>query len=260
MTQAQPALADDALAASVSPDVQRQAARMAQDAFAQMFRLTLNADDAGRQAGVAEAAELLRNWAQAGADDEARSLRLALLVAGMDQWGLAYSQAFEIAAIPGLSELLGALRTGLDARQEAAFELKFAALDAAETNAVDFKVELRRAVHLALWHALIASAEEAEAKRILNRLGSMMLALMTAMPQLGWRLVADALAHIQIRCLAESLAGEGLARETTEGLFGALSQALPKETRDRVFAYSTQAVLAWQRARRQAHAAPPEIQ
>jgi hypothetical protein len=225
-----------------------------------MFRLTLNADDAGRQAGVAETEKLLRNWAQAGADDDARSLRLALLVAGMDQWGLAYSQAFEIAAIPGLSELLGALRTGLDAQQEAAFELKFVAIDSAETNAVDFKVELRRAIHLALWHAMIASEEEAEARRILKQLGSMMLALMNAMPQIGWRLVADALAHIQIRCLAESLAGEGLARATTEGLFGALSQALPKEARDRLFAHSTQVVLAWQQARRQAHPAPPEIQ
>ncbi|MDK9725375.1 MAG: hypothetical protein OEL88_10835 [Sterolibacteriaceae bacterium MAG5] len=251
MNEAHPALAEDALAALASPDVQRQAARMAQDAFGQAFRLTLTADDAGRREGIDKIAAQLRNWARAGDGDEARSLRLALLVSGMDQWGLAYAQAFEIAALPGLTELLGGLRTELDERQEADFERKFAALQAAETNGVDFKVELRRGIHLALWHAMIASEEEVEAKRILNSLGSMMLALIQTMPQVGWRLVADALAHIQIRCLAEALAGEGLARETTEGLFGALSQALPKETRDKVFAYSTQAVLAWQQARRQ---------
>lgn len=251
MNQAHPALAADALAVAVSPDVQRQAARMAQDAFAQVFRLTLTADDAGRNEGIDRLAGQLRNWARAGDGDEARSLRLALLVAGMDQWGLAYAQAFEIAALPGLTELLGGLRTELDARQEVEFERQFAALDAAETNGVDFKVELRRGIHLALWHAMIASEEEVEAKRILNSLGSMMLALIQTMPQVGWRLVADALAHIQIRCLAEALAGEGLARETTEGLFGALGQALPKETRDKLFAHSTQAVLAWQQARRQ---------
>ena len=251
MNEAHPALAEDALAALASPDLQRQAARMAQDAFGQAFRLTLTTDDAGRQEGIDRIAAQLRNWARAGEGDEARSLRLALLVAGMDQWGLAYAQAFEIAALPGLTELLGGLRTELDERQEADFERKFAVLQAAETNGVDFKVELRRGIHLALWHAMIASEEEIEAKRILNSLGSMMLALIQTMPQVGWRLVADALAHIQIRCLAEALAGEGLARETTEGLFGALSQALPKETRDRVFAHSTQAVLAWQQARRQ---------
>lgn len=251
MTQAHPALPDDALAASASPDVQRQAARMAQDAFAQVFRLTVTSDDAGRREGVGKIGSQLANWARAGGDAEARSLRLALLVAGMDQWGLAYTQAFEIAALPGLTELLGDLRTGLDAVEEAGFERQFAAVGAAETHAVDFKVELRRGIHLALWHAMIASEDEVEAKRILNSLGSMMLALIQTMPQVGWRLVADALAHIQIRCLAEALAGEGLARETTEGLFGALSQALPKEARDQVFAHSTQAVLAWQQARRQ---------
>ncbi|CAG0961135.1 hypothetical protein RHDC4_00700 [Rhodocyclaceae bacterium] len=250
MNQAHPALADDALVALASADVQRQAARLAQDAFGQAFRLTLTADDAGRRDGIGKLVVQLRNWARAGEGDEARGLRLALLVAGMDQWGLAYAQAFEIAAMPGLTELLGDLRTALDARQEAEFERQFAALDAAETNGVDFKVELRRGIHLALWHAMIASEEEIEAKRILNSLGSMMLALIQTMPQVGWRLVADALAHIQIRCLAEALAGEGLARETTEGLFGALSQALPKEMRDKVFAHSTQAVLAWQQARR----------
>lgn len=251
MTQASSILADDTLAALAAPDVQRQAARMAQDAFAQVFRLTLSADDTERRAGVEAMASMLRNWARACDGDEARGLRLALLVAGLDQWGLAYCQAFEIAALPGLSELLGSLRTALDPRQEAAFEQKFAALDTCETNGADFKVDLRRGIHLALWHAMIASEDGDEARRILQQLASMMLALVVAMPQLGWRLVADALAHIQIRCLADGLASGGVAQETTEGLFAALRQALPADSRDRIFAHATQATLAWQQARRQ---------
>jgi len=251
MNEAHAALADDGLAALADRDTQRQAARMAQDAFAAAFRLTFSAADAARGKEIAALAERLRNWAAAGG--EGAALRLALLVSGIDQWGVAYSQAFGLAAIPGATELVGSLRTALDAQAEARFAQQFAAIDAVETDAIDFKVELRRGIHLALWHAMIASEDREEALRIGDRLGALMLALTQLMPEHGWRLLADALAHIQIRCLADGLAAGGLAQETTQGLFEALSQALPKDARDRVFAHAAQAVLAWQQARRPAH-------
>lgn len=254
MNEAHAALADDGLAALADRDTQRQAARMAQDAFAAAFRLTFSADDAARGKEIAELADRLRNWSAAGGEGgEGGALRLALLVSGIDQWGVAYSQAFGLAAIPGATELVGSLRTALDPQAEARFAVQFAAIDAGETDAIDFKVELRRAIHLALWHAMIADEDRAEALRICDRLATSMLALLQLMPQHGWRLLADALAHIQIRCLADGLAAAGLAQETTQILFEALSQALPKEARDRVFAHAAQAVLAWQQARRPAH-------
>ena len=240
----------DGLVALAPVDVQKLAARMAQDAFSQVFRLTLNEDDAGRAQGVAELSVALRNWSAAGVGDDVRALRLALIVAGLDQWGLAYSQAFGLAAIPGLSELVGALRIGLDPQQEAKFQQQFAAIEASEGNAIDFKIELRRAIHLALWHAMIASEEREQATAILVRLGGMMSALVSTMPELGWRLVADALAHVQIRCLSEGLAADGLARDMNEALFAALSNELPAAVRDRVMAHATQAVFGWQQARR----------
>jgi len=242
----------DTLAALVGPDVQKLAARMAQDGFAQVFRLTLNEDDKGRARGVKALTTALRNWSGAADGDEGRALRLAMIIAGLDQWGLAYSQAFGLVAIPGLSELLGALRTGLAPQHEARFLQQFAAIEAAEGNAIDFKIDLRRGIHIALWHAMIASDEREQATMILTQLGGMMFALVELMPELGWRLVADALANIQIQCLAEGHAADGLAREMNEALFAALSQELPAPHRDRVMAYATQAVLRWQQARRPA--------
>lgn len=99
---------------------------------------------------------------------------------------------------------------------------------------------------------MIASDEREQATAILTRLGGMMFALTELMPVLGWRLVADAVAHIQIQCLAKGLAADGLAREMNEALFGALSKELPAQFRDRVMAHATHAVLAWQQARRPA--------
>jgi hypothetical protein len=80
----------------------------------------------------------------------------------------------------------------------------------------------------------------------------MLFALVGHMPELGWRLVADALANIQIHCLSEALATEGLAREMTESLFAALAQELPEDKRDLVMAHAARTVLAWQQARRAA--------
>ena len=244
------ALPPDTLADVVHPDVQRLAARMAQDAFTQLFRLTLERDAPALQVAVAEIARLSRNWAQAGADDEARALRLALLLSGIDQWGLAWCQAFRLSAIPGVSELLGSLRTGLDVAADARFERAFAAIDAAECDAIDVKMDLRRNIHLGLWHAMIACEDRAEAETILAALGGMMVALTQKMPLLGWRLVADALAHIQLRCLIEAAASTGLARDVNAALFTALRQNLPRDISEPMFAHANQVVIAWQQARR----------
>ena len=244
------ALPPDTLAGVATPDVQRLAARMAQDAFTQLFRLTLERDAPALQVAVAEIARLSRNWAQAGADDEARALRLALLLSGIDQWGLAWCQAFRLSAIPGVSELLGSLRTGLDVAADARFERAFAAIDAAECDAIDFKMDLRRNIHLGLWHAMIACEDRAEAETILAALGGMMVVLTQKMPLLGWRLVADALAHIQLRCLTEAAASTGLARDVNAALFTALRQNLPRDISEPMFAHANQVVIAWQQARR----------
>jgi hypothetical protein len=239
----------DPLAFLAPPETQRQAACMAQDAFARLFRLSVEGDEALIVSAVTEMASLCRNWARAAVSDEARALRLALLVSGMDQWGLAYTQAFGLAAISGLSQLLGTLRNSLDATEDARFQQQFAAIEAAEGAAIDFKMELRRNIHLALWHAMIACEEHDESATILAVLGSMMLALTQQMPDLGWRLVADALAHVQIRCLTDAAAAG--AQASTEALFNALRQSLTPEVADHIFAHANQAAIAWQQARRQ---------
>lgn len=242
----------DHLAATLPADAQRQAAHVAQDAFATVFRLTVDGGIPGRDAALAEVAQRCRNWCAAG-DDEARTLRRVLLAAGLDQWGLAYSQAFDLAAIPALSALLGSLRTSLDATEDARLQRLFARLDKVESDAIDFKIELRRNIHLALWHAMTACDDRAEAQRIMRALGSLMLALTRRMPLLGWRLLADALASIQIRLLGDEKPVGGMAEEATQQLFAALSQSLPPEQYQAILALSGQAVLAWQQARRPAN-------
>jgi len=240
----------DGLASLATPDVQRLAARMAQDAFTRIFRLTLEGDAAALNAAVEEIERLARNWAQAATDEESRALRLAMLVSGIDQWALAWCQAFGLTAIPAISGLLGALRNGLDAAADTRFQQQFAAIDKAEGDAVDFKMELRRNIHMALWHAMIACEERDEAQAILAALGGMLVALVGRMPTLGWRLAADALANIQLRCLSEAAASTELARETNAALFTALRQNLPREISEPMFAHANQAVIAWQQSRR----------
>ena len=249
MNPAEQTLPPDPLALHVDAAAQRQAARLAEESFARVFRLSVAEGDAERLKGVAQLRTDLADWA-AAADPEARALRLALLLAGMDQWGLAWSRAFGLVAIPALTELVGALRTGLDEAAEARFLRHFEGIAAAEENAIDFKVELRRGLHLALWHASIATGHRDEALRLAAELGSQLLALTRSMPVAGWRLVADALAFIQIRCLAEGLAAEGVAQEATQALFGALARELPAPQRDLVMAHSARAVMAWQQAGR----------
>ena len=240
----------DGLADLAPPEVQRLAARMAQDAFTLIFRLTLEGDEAALQAAVAGMRERAGNWARAAPGDDARALRLALLASGIDQWALAYGQAFRLAALPGVSVLLGSLRSALDAADDARFQRQFAAIEAAEGDAVDFKMDLRRNIHLGLWHAMIACEDRDEAETILAALGGMMVALTKKMPLLGWRLIADALAHIQLRCLSEAAASTELARDVNAALFTALRQNLPREISEPMFAHANQVVLAWQQARR----------
>ena len=240
----------DSLAATMPADAQRQAARVAQDAFAAVFRLTVDGDLAGHDAALAEVGQRCRDWCAAGAGEEARTLRRVLLAAGLDQWGLAYTQAFDLAAIPALTSLLGALRTALDVNEDARFQRLYARIDEIESDAIDFKIELRRNIHLALWHAMAACDDRAEAERILRALGSLMLALTRRMPLLGWRLLADALASIQIRLLSDGKPAGALSEEATRQLFAALRQALPPERYQALLALSGQAVRAWQQARR----------
>jgi hypothetical protein len=244
------ALATDSLADLAAPEVQRLAARMVQDAFTRIFRLTVECDEATACAAVDEIARLSRNWIRAAADDDARALRLAMLVSGMDQWRLAWCQAFGLASIPAVSAVLDELRGGWDVVTEARFQQHLAAMQRIECDAVDFKMELGRNIHLALWHAMIACDERNDALAILAALGGMLVALVGRMPVIGWRLVADALAHIQLRCLMDAAASDGLARETTEELFNVLRQAIPREICEPMLAHANQAVVAWQRSRR----------
>lgn len=240
----------DSLAGLAAPELQRLAARMAQDAFSRIFRLTVEGDEAALQAAVAGIQERAGNWVRAAPDDDGRALRMALLVSGIDQWGLAYAQAFRLAALPGVSILLGGLRSGLDVVADSRFQRHYAAIENVEGDAVDFKMELRRNIHLALWHAMIACTDRDEAQDILAALGGMLVALVGRMPTLGWRLAADALANIQLRCLSDAAAGTELARETTEGLFVALRLALPRQISEPMFAQASQVVIAWQQSRR----------
>lgn len=254
MTENSPAeIGPDGCASLMPAEAQRQAARMAQDAFTAVFRLSADSEASGRDAAFQQVAERCRNWCAAGAGEDGCALRRALLIGGLDQWGLAYTQAFGLTAIPALTALLGALSTDLDAQEDARSRKFFTQVEAVESDAVDFKIELRRNIHLALWHAMGACDDGAAADRICRTLGSLLLALDARMPALGWRLLADALATIQIALLADRSCGR-LAQEGTERLFEALRQNLPAERYRAILAQATGATLAWQQARR---AAPP---
>ena len=248
MNQARPTL-EDPCAALVSPETQAAAADLTRDAFTQAFR------HAAGESSPFPLDTLHRHcldWVQADPGTEARALRMALLLAGLDQWGLAFSQAFGIQAIPPLTALIGALRTGLSPADEALFQRHYEALETTETAAIDFKIALRRQIHLALWHAMAAGENLESVEPVIQAIGSQLLALDASMPDLGWRLAADTLAHIQLRLLDDPEAPE-LAQTGTQCLFASLRQAWPKDHYERILAQSTQAVLAVQQTRRTAH-------
>ncbi len=240
----------DQLAATANADTQRLAARMAQDVFAGVFRQAVLADAAQGEAVLAEVAARCFNWCQAGGDEPSCALRLALLISGLDQWGLAYTQAFKLNAIPELSALIGALRNRLDARSDARFQQYFRQIDEVESDAIDFKVELRRSIHLALWHAMAACETAEQVKNIVQPLGSMMVVLTQQMPELGWRLLADALANIQICLLSDTAPATPQAQEGTQQLFASLRHALAQDCYQNILAHSGQVVIAWQQASR----------
>ena len=240
----------DQLAATANADTQRLAARMAQDVFAGVFRQAVLADAAQGEAVLAEVAARCFNWCQAGGDEPSCALRLALLISGLDQWGLAYTQAFKLNAIPELSALIGALRNRLDARSDARFQQYFRQIDEVESDAIDFKVELRRSIHLALWHAMAACETAEQVKNIVQPLGSMMVVLTQQMPELGWRLLADALANIQICLLSDTAPATPQAQEGTQQLFASLRHTLAQDCYQNILAHSGQVVIAWQQASR----------
>jgi len=239
----------DQLAALANTDTQRLAARMAQDVFAGIFRMVCEPAPGQDEKMLDEVESRCTNWCQAGGEDSGRALRTALLISGLDQWGLAYTQAFKLTAIPALTALIGSLRSDLDTRADALFQGYFRQIEAVESDAVDFKVELRRNIHLALWHAMTACETVEEARAIMQPLGSMMLALNANLPELGWRLLADALANIQVALLNASDSSP-LARDSSQELFESLRRALPAERYQAIMAHSAQVILAWQQARR----------
>ena len=240
----------DQLAATANADTQRLAARMAQDVFAGVFRQAVLADAAQGEAVLAEVTARCFNWCQAGGDEPSCALRLALLISGLDQWGLAYTQAFKLNAIPELSALIGALRNRLDARSDARFQQYFRQIDEVESDAIDFKVELRRSIHLALWHAMAACETAEQVKNIVQPLGSMMVVLTQQMPELGWRLLADALANIQICLLSDTAPATPQVQEGTQQLFASLRHTLAQDCYQNILAHSGQVVIAWQQASR----------
>lgn len=239
----------DHLSSLADSDTQRMAARMAQEVFAGTFRQSVGSDTAEAGQVMTEVESRCANWCRAGDGDEAKALRLALLISGLDQWGLAFSQAFNLSAIPALSALIGALRTRLDPQADARFQWFFSQMEQVEADAIDFKVELRRGIHLALWHAMAACETAAQAEAIVQVLGSLLVALNERMPELGWRLVADALAHIQVRLLDDKAAST-VAQEGTQQLFESLRRSLPQERYQTILAHSAQVVLAWQQSKR----------
>ena len=249
MTAAAAQIPADQLAPLVNPDTQKLAARMAQDVFAGLFRQAVSSDGPSDESVLAEVGARCYNWCLAGGSAEGQALRMALLISGLDQWGLAYSQAFKLQAIPALTALIGSLRTRLDSQGDALFQKYFAQLDEVESDAIDFKIDLRRSIHLALWHAMAACETAEQVEGILQPLGSLMVALNERMPELGWRLLADALASIQIGMLADGANVSAVAQDGTQKLFSGLRQALPAERYQAILAYSGQAVVAWQRAR-----------
>lgn len=240
----------DALATLADAETQCEAAQLAQDVFAEVFRKAFTPDPELLGKTLAEAETRCIEWCQQGASNEEQLLRLAMLVTGLDHWGLAYTQTFSLTAIPALTALIAALRSRLNSQSDESFEQFFTVIEQIESNVVDFKVELRRSIHLALWHAMAACETEEDADSILKPLGGMLLGLSQQMPEFGWRLVADALAHIQISLLSETSALSDLARESTQKLFESLQQAMPREQYQTILRHSSQAALAWQQARR----------
>jgi hypothetical protein len=83
----------------------------------------------------------------------------------------------KLEAIHPLTALIGGLCTRLDARDDMLFQKYFEQIATVEADAIDFKVELRRTIHLALWHAMAACETAEQVEGIVQPLGSLMVAL-----------------------------------------------------------------------------------
>lgn len=243
------ALPEDPVGELAPRDVQTQAARLVQEGFTAALRLSAQEGGKAVDDALGRLADHLREWSRMSSL-ESTHLRMAMLLAGLDQWGLAYSKAFGPGLMAGVSALLGDLRASLGVEEEAACQRFMDRMHDEESVALEFKIALRRELHLSLWHTMIATEERAQAEALLRLLGGMLLAMLSVMPTLGWRIVADALALIQIRCLQHGLAGEGLAQEMTQALFGGLQTDMPENVSQLVNRHSAEAVRAWQEARR----------
>lgn len=247
-TQA-PSIPEDKFADLLNQDGQQQAARLVQEAFAAAVRLGGEAEGKPLEDAMGRLADRLREWASM-TTAEGANLRLALLMYGLDQWGLAYSKAFGAGLLHGVSLLIADLRGGLDLSAEGQCQRCLEELHADEAAALDFKIGIRRELHLSLWHSMIAVEQAEQGEVILSLLGGLLLALPRSMPTLGWRLVADTLASIQIRCLQHGLAASGQEQALTEALFAGLTRDLPEEHNKEIFAHAARAVQDWQQARR----------
>ena len=228
-------------------DCQRAAAQLAQDIFAGLFRKAFTKDPEELGRTLAELESRGVTWCEAGDSIEGQILRLAMLVNGLDQWGLAYTQTFDLTAIPPLSALIASLRGRLNDEADTLFQQFFEWIEQGETHVVDFKIELRRSIHLALWHAMNACENAEDTQAILQPLGSMLITLDQKMPELGWRFVADALAHIQISLLSDTA---DAGRDSAQMLFESLRHAMPQERFQNILRLSSQVALAWQQAQR----------
>ena len=110
---------------------------------------------------------------------------------------------------------------------------------------------VRRGLHMALWHSMIAAENEGEGMPLMQHLGGLLCSLVEVMPSSGWRLVADAVANIQIVCIVQALPSEGLGLQLTQALFGSVGQSLPDDIRNRIMSAASHAVIAWQQAQRE---------
>lgn len=249
LTDTSNTLPSDPLIDAAPRDVQQQAARLVQEAFAAALRLGANGEGKQLEDALTRLASHLREWSRMSSVETAH-LRMAMLLSGLDQWGLVYSQAFGPEAMRGLSAILADLRDSMDLAEEGACQHFLDQIRSDEAAALDFKIAFRRELHLSLWHSMIAAENREQAEVLLKLLGGLLLALNRAMPTLGWRLMADTLASIQIRCVQHGLAASGLEQEMTEALFAGMTADMPESIRDLVNEHSAHAVRAWQEARR----------
>jgi hypothetical protein len=244
-----PTTPPDSLAEMAPQDVQQQAARLVQESFAASIRMVAHGEGKQLDDALGKLADHLREWSRMTTPESAQ-LRLAMILAGLDQWGLVYNQAFGPAALQGVSAILANLRDCLDLSEEAMCQRFLDTIHQEEGSAIEFKIAFRRELHLSLWHTLVAAESRDQAELFLQLLGGLLLALNRAMPTIGWRLIADAMASIQIRCLQHGLVLDQQGQEMTEALFAGVSKELPEAVRDLVAGHSAEAVRAWREASR----------